>query len=113
MLADLPSAWRTRAEELRPYSAPAAEAWSRAADELQEALGAAEQEQLAPADAARESGLSERRLRELVVEGKLANVGRRGAPRYRRADLPRRAGRGTGSGWDPSAHVDAIAGRAS
>ena len=43
-------------------------------------------------DAAEESGYSERRLRELLSEGKLPNVGKPGAPRIRRQHLPAKPG---------------------
>jgi hypothetical protein len=42
-------------------------------------------------DAALESGYSEDRLRKLVGEGRIPNAGRRGKPRVKRADLPRKA----------------------
>jgi hypothetical protein len=48
------------------------------------------QEALTLADAAKESGYSSEHLRHLVASGKLENVGRKHAPRVRRADLPRK-----------------------
>jgi len=101
--------WRARADELEPYAAPAAVAYRTAAAELDAALRTAEDELLAPADASRESGLSERRLRELRSEGRLADHGTPGRPKYRRGELPRRA-RGGAGGWDAEAHVRRIVG---
>ena len=45
-------------------------------------------ELLSPPEAEAVSGYSRRRLRELEAEGKLVNHGKKGAPRYRRGDLP-------------------------
>jgi hypothetical protein len=56
-------------------------------------------------EAVRESGYSERRLRELVSEGRLENAGRHGAPRFRRDALPRKR---TSSG-SPGAEYDPVA----
>lgn len=99
--ADLPTAWRERAAELRRWAAAegAARALEAAAAELETALRAADDEPLTLSEAARESGYSVRRLRELIAEGRLPNAGRRGAPRIRRGDLPRRAT--TAGGYDP------------
>lgn len=80
--------WLARAADLEPYAAPAAEAFRAAAAELDSALQAAEDELLTPSEAARVSGLSKRRLRELRAAGKLCDHGRSGRPRYRRGDLP-------------------------
>ena len=104
----LSNVWRTRADELERFAPAAAEAFRQAAEELDESLRADEDELLPPAQAAKES-LSERRLRELVAEGKLANHGKKGAPKYRRGDLPRRT-RTHAAGWDADAHVAGIVG---
>ena len=108
--SELATRWRTRGDELDPYAPAAAAAFHTAAAELEAALQAAEDELLPPAEASTESGLSKRRLRELSAEGKLENVGRKGAPRYRRGDLPMRAkGRGDASGgFDADRHVAEI-----
>jgi hypothetical protein len=109
-VSDLPTRWRAIADQLRPYAPPAAEAWSRAADELGEALRAAEEELLTPAQAVTESGYSERRLRELRAEGRLVDHGTPGRPRYRRGELPRRARSSSGclAGWSVEEHVERI-----
>lgn len=88
--SELPSGWRTRAVELEPYSASAAEAFRTAAVELDEALREAADAELTLDEAASESGYSKRRLREMVAAGGLPNAGRKGAPRIRRGDLPRK-----------------------
>ena len=41
--------------------------------------------------ASAESGYSESRLRHLVAAGELQNAGKKGAPRIRRSDLPKKA----------------------
>lgn len=105
MLIDLPAAWRDRAAELEPYAGPAAEAFRRAADELDAALREAADEELTLQEAAEESGYSTRRLRELLSEGEvpMGPSGRKGRPRIRRADLPRKPGSTRGpADYDPT-----------
>lgn len=87
---DLPAIWRARATELERFAPPAAEAFRVAADELDAALRAQADETLTLVQASAESGYSTRRLRELVADGTVPNAGRKGAPRFRRADLPRK-----------------------
>lgn len=105
---DLPSEWRTRAEGLARFAPAAAEAFKSAAEDLEEALIAASCELLPPTEATKVS-LSKRRLRELEAEGKLQNYGKKGAPLYRRGELPRRVP-GEAGGFDPASHVAAITG---
>jgi hypothetical protein len=94
----LAAAWRDRAAELRRYGAePQAVTLEAAADELDASLRAAADTALTLTEAARESGYAPRTLRQMVAEGRLPNAGRRNAPRIRRADLPRRAGRNGGA----------------
>jgi hypothetical protein len=111
-LALLAVAWRARADELEPFSAAATVAFRRAADELQEALVAAADEELTLQEAHDLGGYAPRSLRQMIADGKLENVGRRGAPRIRRADVPRKARKGSegGGGWDVGAHVVDIVG---
>jgi hypothetical protein len=101
--AELVRAWRDEADTLvgRYGDGQGARLCRVHADELQAALDAAESEALTLAEAVAVSGYSERRLRELVAEGKLANIGKKGAPRFRRDALPRRA-TGTPSHYDPA-----------
>lgn len=111
--ADLPATWRDRADELEPYAAPAAEAFRRAAAELDAALRARAAEELTLGEAAEASGYSKRRLRELVADGTIPQAGRKGAPRIRRADLPVKPGqspRHETVGYDADADADALAG---
>lgn len=94
---NLPDEWRARAEQMRRWGAGAevAHVWELAAEELASAIREAGDEPLTLDEAARESGYSKRRLREMVAEGRVPNAGRKNAPRIRRADLPRRPGRAT------------------
>lgn len=91
--ADLPSTWRAKAATLAPYSEPAARAFEQAARELETALGAEGDDLLTLTEAARVSGYSADHLGRLLKRGSIPNAGRAHAPRIRRADLPRRAGR--------------------
>ena len=111
--SSLPETWRTCAEGLEPYAAPAAAAFRRAATDLERALRDAADELLSPAQAAVASGYSKRTLREWEAKGRIANHGRKGAPQYRRGDLPvkpRRAA--SGSAYDAAADARAVIGRA-
>ena len=69
----------------------------------------ADQEILTLQEAAAESGYSKRRLREFVHEGSVPNVGRKGAPRIRRGDLPRKA-KAPSNGFDAGAEASSILG---
>lgn len=104
-LKNLADEWRDRANNLRRWADAegAARALEGAAAELEAALREATDEALTLAEASEASGYSERRLRELLADGTIPNAGRRGAPRIRRGDLPRRAGRTTPTGYDPAA----------
>ncbi len=108
--SELSVRWRARGDDLDPYAPAAAEAFRTAASELEAALQAAEEELLPPAESSAESGLSRRRLRELEAEGKLENHGRKGAPLYKRGDLPRRRAKGDAGGFDAESHVASIVG---
>ncbi|MBW3628047.1 MAG: hypothetical protein KY464_02005 [Gemmatimonadetes bacterium] len=111
-LRALGTRWRDLAAELRAHGCePAAVAYDRAAAELDGELRAARSEALTPTEAARESGYSERRLRELEQQGRLQNVGRKGAPRYLRRELPRKAKRSTDGTYDPVADAKALVSR--
>lgn len=101
---DLIQRWRTEAELLEQYGSPAAEACRRHAADLEAALRDQDGELLDPATAAQVSGYSVDRLRHLVGEGKLENVGRSGVPRYRRGDLPKKRAASDG-GFDPAARA--------
>ena len=102
--------WETDARKLREYGQEsAANVAELHAHQLREALRNAGDEALTLAESAAESGYSERRLRELVAEGSVPNAGRRGAPRIRRGDLPRKA-RAASNGFDAGAEARAILG---
>ena len=105
---ELPAAWRSRADELERYAAPAAEAFRMAAGELDAALREAAEAPLTLNEATAEGGYSNRRLRELIASGALVNVGRKGAPRIRRADLPRKPR--SNDGFDAGAAARSILG---
>ena len=102
--------WEADAEKLREYGQEsAAKVAELHAHQLREALRAASDESLTLAEAAVESGYSKRRLSELVSEGSVPNAGRKGAPRIRRGDLPRKA-RATSNGFDADAEARTIMG---
>lgn len=107
-IAELVVAWRVRAELLRPYAPTAAEAFERAADELEAAMREADSEVLNLQDAARESGYSADHLSRLLKEGKVPNVGRPHAPRIRRGDLPRKPGSPSGARADDRTSFAAV-----
>ena len=101
-LAQLASAWRERAEELRSLAAEGqARAFERAAQDLADALAREREAVLTLEQAAQESGYSADHLRHLVAEGTVPNAGRHGAPRVRRGDLPTRPGKVRSSPYDP------------
>lgn len=98
---DLAAAWLARAAELEAYAPPAAEAFRRASAELLAAIDQADHEALTLEEAALASGFSRDHLRHLVAGGQIPNAGKRGAPRIRRRDLPRKPS--STSSYDPNA----------
>ena len=83
--------WRARAEQLAAWGAPAVAAvWLAAAAELDVYYVHAAMEELTLKRAAMESGYSEAHLARLVADGTLENAGKKGSPRIRRGDLPRK-----------------------
>lgn len=112
-LLSLAAEWKAEAERLRERYGlhDLARLCETHAAELEEQVRLTRDELLTPDEAVEASGYSKRRLRELVAEGKLRNVGERGAPLYRRGDLPRK---GTGSsapdGFDPDAELRSLLG---
>ena len=95
MPEDLSARWRERAEYLRQFGDPnSAKLWTLAAEELDAALRSAGEEGLTLSQAAKLSGLTPDYIGELIRQGKLRNVGRAGAPRVRRADIPTKSSRG-------------------
>ena len=91
MLAELATRWRQDAEVCARYGDErGAGVLRQVADELDAAVRAAADEELTLEAAAAESGYSRDRLRHMVADGEIQNAGRRGAPRIRRGDLPRK-----------------------
>jgi hypothetical protein len=102
--ADLAARWREDAELLERYGDERGAAACRLhASQLEEAVRDDAGVELTLSEAAAESGYSADRLRHLVAEGAIANAGRKGSPRIRRADLPRRASKPTAFDADASA----------
>lgn len=113
---ELLARWAEQTELLRECGAVmACETLNKAANELRQAIEETGRELLDPSAASTYSGLTTRRLRQLVEAGELENVGRKGAPLYRRSDLPRRAAPPQaadrtreprrGDGFDPAAEA--------
>lgn len=91
-LRELLDAWRAEAEMLRGRYGDerGARLCEVHADELEARLIMHLDEELTLQEAATESGYSYQHLRALIAGGQLTNVGRKGAPRVRRRDLPRK-----------------------
>lgn len=111
-LQALVETWREDAERLRTYGdARGAELLETVAGQLDAAMREAADEVLTLEEAAKASGYSKRRLRELVAEGKVPNAGEKGRPRLLRRDLPVKPGkRRPSTGYDASEHARAILG---
>jgi hypothetical protein len=90
-LSDLAAGWRSRADELAPYAPAAAEAFRRAAAELEAEVGASDGP-VTLAEASRLGGYSIDHLQRLVASHKLDNVGQKHRPRIRRGDVPQKPG---------------------
>jgi hypothetical protein len=83
--------WREEAAVLRRRAAsPQADVLESCAAELEAWAQERELETLTLDRAAEETGFSYSALEKMVRAGKVANVGRKGAPRIRRGDLPRK-----------------------
>ncbi len=94
--------WRTRADELERYAPAAAVAFRECAAEL-DAQGRQDADAvLTLQEAALASGYSPEHLRHQIAAGAIPNVGRKGRPRVRAGDLPRKAPR-AGNAYDPGA----------
>ena len=108
-LLDLVAGWRKDAGLLRGYGASEAAASAELhAEQLTEAIGQAADEELTLSESASASGYSKRRLSELLADGTIENVGRRGAPRIRRGDLPTRAKSKKGSDFNAASEAREI-----
>jgi hypothetical protein len=95
----LPGKWRSRAQFLRDFGGTpeAVKLWETAAAEFEEWFEEFQGEALTLAQAAEESGLTIDYVGALVRQGKLANAGKKNAPRIRRADLPTKGARSRGA----------------
>lgn len=92
----LVATWREEAAILRRWGATEqAAVLERAADELEEREAEHALEALTLHQAAQESHYTVSALEKMLRRGQLENVGKKGAPRIRRGDLPRKATRGT------------------
>src|SRR5687768_16361661 len=92
----------------------AAKAWEKAADELEHSLRNRGEGALTLSEAAKVSGYSTDHLGRLVRKKRVQNVGRKSAPRIRRADLPQKPGRvasTTPSKYDPVADARSLLSR--
>lgn len=111
-LLRLAARWREEAGLLRGYGASEAAAAAEShAEQLTEAVAEAEHEILTLDEAASVSKYSKRRLRELVADGSIPNSGRKGAPRIKRKDLPKRAKSKKGTDFDASTEAQSILGQ--
>ena len=112
-LLQLAAEWEADADHLDSLGCTvAAETSRRRAQELREALRSGEDEELTLDEAAKASGYSKRRIRELIASGEIPNAGEKGRPRIRRGDLPRKRAR-PASGFDPDAEARSVLGSGS
>jgi hypothetical protein len=92
-LLHLATSWREEAVRLRTRYAAVelAHLAETCAAELEAAIRTEFDELLTVVDAARECGYSASQLRRLLAQGAIPNAGRKGSPRIRRGNLPRKA----------------------
>jgi hypothetical protein len=94
---ELNEKWIQRAHFLREYGdTNCARLWELAANELRDAFETHGDETLSLTEGGRESGYSPDHLSRLIKRGVIANAGREGAPRIRRADVPIKDPNGAG-----------------
>lgn len=93
-LTELAEQWRDEhAPLLRSYGDErGAQICEYHAGQLEEALHERESQPLSVAEASALSGFSQSHLYHCIEDGTLPNAGRRGAPRIRRADVPKKLG---------------------
>lgn len=84
--------WRARADEVEPYSPPAATAIRTCADELERQQKMDDSDTVSPTEAALWSGYDVDSIGRMIREGKLTNHGNKNRPKVRRSDLPRKPG---------------------
>lgn len=96
---ELAARWRNEAETFRSYGETClATACEKHADELEAAAQTLHFENVTLEEAAEAGGYSYSHLQHLVAEGTIPNVGRKGDPRIRRCDIPRKPGHGVNRG---------------
>lgn len=90
--SELVTTWREEAAKLERWAPAVAAAFRDVADQLDRSLAEEGEVLLTLGQAAAESGYSSDHLGRLVKDGTVPSVGKKGAPRIRRADLPRKPG---------------------
>ncbi len=89
--AVLPEAWREKATEFRRFGAEdQAFTLEYCADDLEETWRIWQEEPITLEEAVEESGHTYSSIQKKVASGEIPNIGEPGAPRVRRADLPRK-----------------------
>lgn len=102
--ASLATAWRARADELERFAPAAAIAFRECAAELEAQTRHDAEAILTLGEAALASGYSREHIRHQLAAGTIKNVGKKGRPRVRAGDLPRKATRtATAKAYDPGA----------
>lgn len=96
-MADVVNEWREDAATFRKYGQDGTAAMLEACvAQLEASEREAELEAISLEQAADESGYSYSAIQKMVARGELANVGRKHAPRVRRADIPSKGKRQVG-----------------
>ena len=108
-IAELLEKWELDATRMEDYADTRGAAVSRLhIAELREAVRAEENALLSYAEAERFCGYSERQLRHLRDTGELRDWGKKGAPLFRRSELPKKPKRGRTIGLTPDDAADDI-----
>ena len=90
MVRDLIERWRSEMDTLRKWGA-GADILGRCINELESVLDAEKLEAITLGEAVRVSGYSYSSLQKKVAGGELPNIGKKGSPRVRKGDLPKKA----------------------
>ncbi len=107
---DLADGWAIEAASLERWGDDRGAAILRqCATELKAAARAHDDEEFTITAASAASGYSCDHLRALVASGEIPNAGRKGSPRIRRGDLPRKPGAAS-NGFDSGAEAQTIIG---
>ena len=103
-VAELLEKWEAEAVTMERYADVRGAAVCRLhVAELRDAIGVEQDQVLTLAEAALEGGYPEDHIRHMIGDGRLRNAGVKGAPRIRRADVPRRPNGRPRAGADPEA----------